>query len=200
MAVRGIGIERDVGQHADLRRRVLDRLDRAADQIVGIERLARIVGAQARAACWGTRRCRGCRGRAPRAPAAPIRSTDQRETPGRVAIGSSTPSPSVMNSGQIRSAGVSTVSATSARLQAAARVRRRRRAGKAAWLIGRGCNAPSRPCKAANERRASSTAMTPSLFLEHRPDRWHSSETYSTWTGLPKLTSLRGMKGRDDDR
>ena len=38
MAVRGIGIERDVGQHADFRRGVLDRLDRAADEIVGVER------------------------------------------------------------------------------------------------------------------------------------------------------------------
>ena len=47
MAVRRIGIERDVGEHADFGRRVLRRLDRAADQIVGIERLARIVGAQA---------------------------------------------------------------------------------------------------------------------------------------------------------
>ena len=46
MAVRGIGIERDVGEHADLRRRILDRLDRAADQIVRIERLARILGAK----------------------------------------------------------------------------------------------------------------------------------------------------------
>ena len=47
MAVRGIGIERDVGEHADLGRRILRRLDRAADQIVRVERLARIVGAQA---------------------------------------------------------------------------------------------------------------------------------------------------------
>ncbi len=46
MAVRGIGIERDVGQHADLRRGVLGRPDRAADQIVGVERLARVVAAQ----------------------------------------------------------------------------------------------------------------------------------------------------------
>ena len=34
VAVRGVGIERDVGEHADLRHRILDRLDRAADQIV----------------------------------------------------------------------------------------------------------------------------------------------------------------------
>ena len=41
MPVAGIGIERDVGQHADLRHRILDRADRAAHQIVGVERLAR---------------------------------------------------------------------------------------------------------------------------------------------------------------
>ena len=34
MAVRGVGIERDVGEHADFRHRILDRLDRAADEIV----------------------------------------------------------------------------------------------------------------------------------------------------------------------
>ena len=60
---------------------------------------------------------------------AAIPSSDQRDTPGSVAIGSSTPSPSVTNSGQTRSAGVSTVSRWSARLHAAARVRRRREAG-----------------------------------------------------------------------
>ena len=65
----------------------------------------------------------------------PIRSTDQRDTPGKVAIGSSTPSPSQTNSGQIRSDGVSTVSATSARLHAAARVRRILRTGKEAGDI-----------------------------------------------------------------
>ena len=59
-------------------------------------------------------------------------SSDQRDTPGSEAIGSSMPRPSVTNSGQIRSAGVSAVSRCSARLQAAARVRRRRSAGKAA--------------------------------------------------------------------
>ena len=49
---------------------------------------------------------------------APIRSTDQRETPGKLAIGSSAPCPSQMNRGQIRSAGVTTFSPTIARLQA----------------------------------------------------------------------------------
>ena len=48
MAVAGVGIERDVGQHADLGHRILDRLDRAADEVVGVERLAGIVAAQVR--------------------------------------------------------------------------------------------------------------------------------------------------------
>src|SRR3546814_1028905 len=51
-------------------------------------------------------------------------STDQRETPGRLATGCSTPSPSTTNSGQTRSAGVSTVSAWRRRLHPAARGRR----------------------------------------------------------------------------
>ena len=46
VAVRRVGIERDVGEHADLRRRVLDRLDRAADEVVGIERFLGALGAQ----------------------------------------------------------------------------------------------------------------------------------------------------------
>ncbi len=44
--VAGVRVERDVGQHSDLRHRVLDRLDRAADEVVGVERLARVVRAQ----------------------------------------------------------------------------------------------------------------------------------------------------------
>ena len=61
--------------------------------------------------------------------AAPSRSTDRRSTPGIVRIGSRTPVPPVTNTGQIRSAGVSKVSATMARDQGWARLRRRRRAG-----------------------------------------------------------------------
>ena len=44
MAVRGIGVERNVGQHPNFWHRVLDRLDRPANKVVGIERLARVVG------------------------------------------------------------------------------------------------------------------------------------------------------------
>jgi 3-oxoacyl-[acyl-carrier-protein] synthase III len=47
--VAGIGIERHVGQHADaVAAGVLDRPDRAAHQVVGVERLATIRGAQVR--------------------------------------------------------------------------------------------------------------------------------------------------------
>ena len=92
MAVGGVGIERDVGQHADLGHRILDRLDRLADQIVGVERLARIAlrrscGVLGNSAMQGMPRSRASLARSA------IRSTDQRDTPGRVAIGSSTPCP-----------------------------------------------------------------------------------------------------------
>ncbi len=48
VAVAGVGIERHVAQHADLRHRFLDGADRLADQIVGIERLAAVLVAQVR--------------------------------------------------------------------------------------------------------------------------------------------------------
>ena len=48
MAVAGVGIERDVAQDADVRHFLLDRADGAADEIVGIERLAAVLVAQAR--------------------------------------------------------------------------------------------------------------------------------------------------------
>ena len=48
MAVAGIGIERDIAEDADLRHRLLDRADGAADEIVGIERLGSVLVAQLR--------------------------------------------------------------------------------------------------------------------------------------------------------
>ena len=48
VAVAGVGIERDVAEHADLRHRLLDGADRLADQVVRIERLAAVLVAQAR--------------------------------------------------------------------------------------------------------------------------------------------------------
>ena len=46
VAVRGIGVERDVGQHADLGHRILDRVDRPADQVVAVERFLGALGAK----------------------------------------------------------------------------------------------------------------------------------------------------------
>ena len=43
VAVAGVGIERHVAQHTDLRHLFLDGADGAADQIVGIERLGAVV-------------------------------------------------------------------------------------------------------------------------------------------------------------
>ena len=150
MAVRGIGIERDVGQHADVRRGVLGRPDRAADQIVRVERLARIVGAQRR------RRVReqGDAGNAevarlPRPLADPVDRPARHAGQGRDRLLDPLPfgRRTAARSGP---PGVSTVSATSARLQAVARVRRRRRAGKDGGGHRAGLSAPHPACKAAN--------------------------------------------------
>ena len=43
MPMGGVGVERHVGEHADLRHRILDSADRAADQIVGVERFLCVV-------------------------------------------------------------------------------------------------------------------------------------------------------------
>ena len=107
MAVRGVGIERDVGQHADLRHRILDRLDRAADQVVGVERLARIVGAQARRRVGEQRDAGNAEvARLPR----PVRRAGRPTSATRRAASRSAPPaprPSQMNSGQMRSLGCS---------------------------------------------------------------------------------------------
>ena len=46
MAMAGVGIERHVAEHADLRHGLLDRPDGAADEIVRVERLAAVLVAQ----------------------------------------------------------------------------------------------------------------------------------------------------------
>ena len=46
MAMAGIGIERDIAEHAELRHLLLDGANCAADQIVGIERFAAVLVAQ----------------------------------------------------------------------------------------------------------------------------------------------------------
>ena len=118
MPVRGIGIERDVGEHADLGHRILQRADRAAHQIVGVERLAPIVGCAAPAGVLGNSAMQGM----PRSRASRARATMPVDRPARHARQAGDrllrASPSVTNSGQIRSAGVSTVSACRRRLQA----------------------------------------------------------------------------------
>ena len=43
---RGIRIERDIGEDADLRHRILDGADRAADEVVAIERFLGALGAE----------------------------------------------------------------------------------------------------------------------------------------------------------
>ncbi len=48
LSMRRIGVERDVGQQADVHPGIADRADRAAHQIVGIERLRPVVAAQRR--------------------------------------------------------------------------------------------------------------------------------------------------------
>jgi osmotically-inducible protein OsmY len=98
--------------------------DRAADEVAGVERFA----AHPPCAIGGRVREQGDAGDAEVARLAhpiAISETGQRETPGRLAIGSSS-SPAAMNKGQIRSDGARLVSATIARLQAAERVRRMR--------------------------------------------------------------------------
>ena len=48
VAVAGVGIERDVAEHADVGHGLLDRADGAADEVVGVERLAAVLVAQLR--------------------------------------------------------------------------------------------------------------------------------------------------------
>ena len=109
--------------------RVADRADRPAHQIVGIERLGAVVAAPVGRRVGKQREARECRARPLPSPARRSRRPTSATRRAASAIGSSTPLPSVTNSGQIRSAGVSTVSRCSARLQAVARVRRRRSGG-----------------------------------------------------------------------
>ena len=48
VAVRGVGVERDIGQDTDLGHRVLDGADRAAHEVVGVERFLAHFAAQVR--------------------------------------------------------------------------------------------------------------------------------------------------------
>ena len=127
VAVRGVGIERDVGQDADLRHRVLDRLDRAADEIVGVERLLARPRCGARSGVFGNRATHGMpRSAASRALAA-SRSTLQRRRREASRSAPRNPEPSQMNSGQMKSLGCSRCSASIARIAGDERPRRMRR-------------------------------------------------------------------------
>jgi len=65
---------------------------------------------------------------------ATILSTEWRDTPGMLAMGSEIPLPSQTKSGQIRSAGVRMVSRTMSRTQWVRRIRRGRDFGKGAGI------------------------------------------------------------------
>ena len=116
VAVAVVGIERHVADDADVRHRLLDGADGAADEIVGVEGLAR-VGRLRRGSVSGKIAIAGMpRSRASLA-ARRARSTQRRSTPGIEAIGVRARSPSCTKTGQIRSSTESLVSATSRRDQ-----------------------------------------------------------------------------------
>ena len=87
MAVAGVGVERHVAEDADLRHLLLDRADRAADEVVRVERLAAVLVAQLRIGV-GKQREAGDVELRPRArPRAPPRRPSSRSTPGIEATG-----------------------------------------------------------------------------------------------------------------
>ena len=125
MAVAGIGIERDVAEHADLRNFLLDGADGAADQIVGIERFGAVVIAPVRLGI-GKQREAGDR-QLRRAFRRAHRFIDRQALDvGHRVDRRATLVPSTRNSGQIRSSVVSTFSRTMRRVQSARRLRRGR--------------------------------------------------------------------------
>ncbi len=128
MAVRGERVERHVAQHAEIGQRLLQRRDRPADEVVGVERLAAFRILKRRPAPPGNTAIVGM----PSSAASPAASTSagigRRKTPGIEAIGALWPS-SWTKTGQIRSPAVSTFSATSLRDQASRRLRRSLRRG-----------------------------------------------------------------------
>ena len=126
MAVAGVGVERDIAQDADLRHRLLDRADGAADEIVRVERFGAVVVAQASGRCRETARGTGCRAPPRALPRAPPRRPRAARRPASRRTGCALASPSMTNSGQIRSSAVSTFSRTIRRAHSALRLRRMR--------------------------------------------------------------------------
>ena len=174
MAVRRIGIERDVGQHADLRRRVLGRLDRAADEIVGVERLARVVAAQSRRACWERGRCTGMpRSRAsPRLRADPVDRPARHAGQGRDRLLGPLPFGDEQGPDQVgRASAWSRRPAPGSRRRSgcgAGEGRERRRTASRQGLAR-----PIRACKAAKDERLSRGRASCRASLKAGSDRWH---------------------------
>ena len=109
VAVGGVGIERDVADHAELRQRVLDRAHRPADQVVRVGRLAAVGGLELG---------RGDRKQSDRGHAEPRRLARVPAATGRSRSGRCPASrpparsgswPSSTNTGQIRSADIQPV-------------------------------------------------------------------------------------------
>ena len=104
LAVRRERIERDVGDHAELRKCLLQRAHRALREAFGIPRLARIEALRV-----GRRHRKQRERRDAELGASPATRTsssiDRRSTPGIDGTGSRTPRPSTTNTGMIRSAG-----------------------------------------------------------------------------------------------
>ncbi len=165
MAVRRIGIERDVGEDADFRRGFLHRPNRPADQIVGIERLARVLGAKL------ARRV-GEQGDAGDAEVArlarPVAEPVDRPARDPGQAGDRLLQPLPFGDEQ----GPDPVGRSQHRLR-----KQRPAPGGGAGAAepegwesgmahGRGCNAPSRPCKARLDERRD--------FLMSQPERCHS--------------------------
>ena len=124
MAVAGIGIERDVAQDADVGHFLLDGADGAADEVVRVERLGAGLVAQAGVGI-------GEQGEAGDVAAAPrVRRRAPPRRPKSAPPRASSPpgcgcvSPSMRNSGQIRSSAVSTFSRTMRRAHSDLRLRR----------------------------------------------------------------------------
>ena len=182
MAVAGVGIERDVAQHADVGHLLLDRADGAADQIVGIERLAAVVVAQRRDRCRGTARCRGWRAsprvrpRArPRRPKAARRPASRRSARGSCL-------PSTTKSGQIRSSVVSTFSRTMRRAHSVRRLRRGRVVQVERVVLAAGSPRP------AQTRASGSRCGRPYLMAMDIP-----SDAVIAGTGSGQAPSLPGI-------
>ena len=110
VAVGVVRVERDVGDDADLRHRVLDRAGGAADEVVGVPGLGGLAGSCRPPRCRGRARGRGCRARPPPPPPGRRgRSTGGRRRASRRSA-RRRPSPSRTKIGQIRSAAPSRVS------------------------------------------------------------------------------------------